>query len=270
MHTYTPHTHSFHIQFSLCITDACLPSEGTKTLFLEVLLWRDDSSHMHMRTLRLAFLALTECCCFVSVLQMEVVSTFKRSGSFQGAVRRRSSVLSQLHDVNTISTPSHVALSTATANTSPAPGSESTERMYTQTHTHIRTHTHIPVHTLAVSSHTLIGRHKHCCTARGLQYFYSLWLCPLRLARCSCVCLLCFLYSFLFFPPFFKQHPVLTGCILLVWSGLVQIQSQSQCRVWCVVECWLVWEAARCSLSVWGVLTEMEQYCLYGQKVTHV
>uniref|UniRef100_A0A1A8NQP8 Calcium-transporting ATPase n=1 Tax=Nothobranchius rachovii TaxID=451742 RepID=A0A1A8NQP8_9TELE len=54
--------------------------------------------------------------------QMEVVSTFKRSGSFQGAVRRRSSVLSQLHDVNTISTPSHVALSTATANTSPAPG----------------------------------------------------------------------------------------------------------------------------------------------------
>uniref|UniRef100_A0A8D2ZHK2 Calcium-transporting ATPase n=1 Tax=Scophthalmus maximus TaxID=52904 RepID=A0A8D2ZHK2_SCOMX len=56
--------------------------------------------------------------------QMEVVSTFKRSGSFQGAVRRRSSVLSQLHDVNTISTPSHVALSTATANTSPAPGSE--------------------------------------------------------------------------------------------------------------------------------------------------
>ncbi|KAH1187901.1 hypothetical protein KIL84_017888, partial [Mauremys mutica] len=30
--------------------------------------------------------------------QMEVVSTFKRSGSFQGAVRRRSSVLSQLHE----------------------------------------------------------------------------------------------------------------------------------------------------------------------------
>lgn len=84
---------------------------------------------------RLAFPALTECCCFVSVLQMEVVSTFKRSGSFQGAVRRRSSVLSQLHDVNTISTPSHVALSTATANTSPAPGSEFAECMYTQTHT---------------------------------------------------------------------------------------------------------------------------------------
>ncbi|KAK7884061.1 hypothetical protein WMY93_027184 [Mugilogobius chulae] len=58
--------------------------------------------------------------------QMEVVSTFKRSGSFQGAVRRRSSVLSQLHDVNTLSTPSHVSLS-ATANPSSAapPGSES-------------------------------------------------------------------------------------------------------------------------------------------------
>uniref|UniRef100_A0AAQ4R0D9 Calcium-transporting ATPase n=1 Tax=Gasterosteus aculeatus aculeatus TaxID=481459 RepID=A0AAQ4R0D9_GASAC len=51
---------------------------------------------------------VARCCCFVSVLQMEVVSTFKRSGSFQGAVRRRSSVLSQLHDVNTISTPSHM------------------------------------------------------------------------------------------------------------------------------------------------------------------
>ncbi|XP_053154081.1 plasma membrane calcium-transporting ATPase 3 isoform X3 [Hemicordylus capensis] len=47
--------------------------------------------------------------------QMEVVSTFKRSGSFQGAVRRRSSVLSQLHDVTNISTPTHVILSAANA-----------------------------------------------------------------------------------------------------------------------------------------------------------
>ncbi|XP_052338662.1 plasma membrane calcium-transporting ATPase 3-like isoform X9 [Oncorhynchus keta] len=47
--------------------------------------------------------------------QMEVVSTFKRSGSFQGAARRRSSVLSQLHDVTNISTPTHVVLSTANA-----------------------------------------------------------------------------------------------------------------------------------------------------------
>lgn len=45
--------------------------------------------------------------------QMEVVSTFKRSGSFQGAVRRRSSVLSQLHDVTNLSTPTHVTLSAA-------------------------------------------------------------------------------------------------------------------------------------------------------------
>ncbi|XP_046896978.1 plasma membrane calcium-transporting ATPase 3a isoform X1 [Hypomesus transpacificus] len=36
--------------------------------------------------------------------QMEVVSTFKRSGSFQGAARRRSSVLSQLHDIRVVKT----------------------------------------------------------------------------------------------------------------------------------------------------------------------
>ncbi|XP_023972531.1 plasma membrane calcium-transporting ATPase 3 isoform X1 [Physeter macrocephalus] len=34
--------------------------------------------------------------------QMEVVSTFKRSASFQGAVRRRPSVLSQLHDIRVV------------------------------------------------------------------------------------------------------------------------------------------------------------------------
>ncbi|XP_056468260.1 plasma membrane calcium-transporting ATPase 3a [Gadus chalcogrammus] len=34
--------------------------------------------------------------------QMEVVSNFKRSGSFQGAMRRRSSVLSQLHDMRVV------------------------------------------------------------------------------------------------------------------------------------------------------------------------
>ncbi|XP_063792396.1 plasma membrane calcium-transporting ATPase 3 isoform X6 [Pseudophryne corroboree] len=58
--------------------------------------------------------------------QMEVVSTFKRSGSFQGAVRRRSSVLSQLHDVTNISTPTHVILSAANAtSTAGNPGGES-------------------------------------------------------------------------------------------------------------------------------------------------
>uniref|UniRef100_A0A480RRC5 Calcium-transporting ATPase n=1 Tax=Sus scrofa TaxID=9823 RepID=A0A480RRC5_PIG len=55
--------------------------------------------------------------------QMEVVSTFKRSGSFQGAVRRRSSVLSQLHDVTNLSSPTHVILSAA--NPTSAAGSES-------------------------------------------------------------------------------------------------------------------------------------------------
>ncbi|XP_063065278.1 plasma membrane calcium-transporting ATPase 3-like [Engraulis encrasicolus] len=59
--------------------------------------------------------------------QMEVVSTFKRSGSFQGAVRRRSSVLSQLHEVTNISTPTHVVLSTANASSGATgnPGGES-------------------------------------------------------------------------------------------------------------------------------------------------
>uniref|UniRef100_A0A8C0LB60 Calcium-transporting ATPase n=1 Tax=Canis lupus dingo TaxID=286419 RepID=A0A8C0LB60_CANLU len=55
--------------------------------------------------------------------QMEVVSTFKRSASFQGAVRRRSSVLSQLHDVTNLSTPTHAILSAA--NPTSAAGSES-------------------------------------------------------------------------------------------------------------------------------------------------
>uniref|UniRef100_A0A2I3HWK5 Calcium-transporting ATPase n=1 Tax=Nomascus leucogenys TaxID=61853 RepID=A0A2I3HWK5_NOMLE len=55
-----------------------------------------------------------------SVLTM---STFKRSGSVQGAVRRRSSVLSQLHDVTNLSTPTHAILSAA--NPTSAAGSES-------------------------------------------------------------------------------------------------------------------------------------------------
>ncbi|MGH0124650.1 UNVERIFIED_CONTAM: hypothetical protein FKN15_036723 [Acipenser sinensis] len=54
--------------------------------------------------------------------QMEVVSTFKRSGSFQGAVRRRSSVLSQLHEVTNISTPTHVVVSAGNAAGTPAAG----------------------------------------------------------------------------------------------------------------------------------------------------
>ncbi|CAO2621372.1 Plasma membrane calcium-transporting ATPase 3 [Lemmus lemmus] len=58
--------------------------------------------------------------------QMEVVSTFKRSGSFQGAVRRRSSVLSQLHDVTNLSTPTHVTLSAAKPTSAAGnPGGES-------------------------------------------------------------------------------------------------------------------------------------------------
>lgn len=149
-----------------------------------------------------------KCCCFVFVLQMEVVSTFKRSGSFQGAVRRRSSVLSQLHDVNTISTPSHVALSTATANTSPAPGSESAN-------THVHTHSHqTSICQQLSASHPLsflhIQLHTQSHTGYSLTLLHGTWTavilmtlygCVSPLARlllvCVCKRLLCFLFFFL-------------------------------------------------------------------------
>uniref|UniRef100_A0A5F9CVS3 Calcium-transporting ATPase n=1 Tax=Oryctolagus cuniculus TaxID=9986 RepID=A0A5F9CVS3_RABIT len=60
--------------------------------------------------------------------QMEVVSTFKRSGSFQGAVRRRSSVLSQLHDVTNLCTPTHVILSAANPTSPGLPGAAAGHR----------------------------------------------------------------------------------------------------------------------------------------------
>ncbi|XP_053233628.1 plasma membrane calcium-transporting ATPase 2 isoform X8 [Podarcis raffonei] len=45
--------------------------------------------------------------------QIEVVNTFKSGTSFQGALRRQSSVTSQNQDVTNISSPSHVSLSNA-------------------------------------------------------------------------------------------------------------------------------------------------------------
>ncbi|XP_061213884.1 plasma membrane calcium-transporting ATPase 2 isoform X7 [Neopsephotus bourkii] len=45
--------------------------------------------------------------------QIEVVNTFKSGTSFQGALRRQSSVTSQTQDVTNISSPSHVSLSNA-------------------------------------------------------------------------------------------------------------------------------------------------------------
>ncbi|XP_062855521.1 plasma membrane calcium-transporting ATPase 3a isoform X2 [Trichomycterus rosablanca] len=63
--------------------------------------------------------------------QMEVVSTFKRSGSFQGPVRRRSSVLSQLHDAT--NTHFHAGLSAGNELQVPANGQD--------THTHFYIHT---------------------------------------------------------------------------------------------------------------------------------
>lgn len=177
-----------------------------------------------------------KCCCFVFVLQMEVVSTFKRSGSFQGAVRRRSSVLSQLHDVNTISTPSHVALSTATANTSPAPGSESANtHVHTHSHqtsicqqlsaSHPLSFLHIQLHTYTQSHGLLIdtaARHVDCC-----DFDDSLWLCFPSGSLAARVCmqtspLFPFFLSSSHCPSFIKQHSaILAGLTVYVWSGLV-------------------------------------------------
>lgn len=50
---------------------------------------------------------------FFPPLQIEVVNTFKSGTSFQGALRRQSSVTSQTQDVTNISSPSHVSLSNA-------------------------------------------------------------------------------------------------------------------------------------------------------------
>lgn len=60
------------------------------------------------------------CCVFLSQpvsfsppLQIEVVNTFKSGASFQGALRRQSSVTSQSQDVANLSSPSRVSLSNA-------------------------------------------------------------------------------------------------------------------------------------------------------------
>lgn len=47
--------------------------------------------------------------------QMDVVSAFQSGISFQAAVRRQPSSTSQQHDVTNVSSPTHVALSPATA-----------------------------------------------------------------------------------------------------------------------------------------------------------
>ncbi|XP_078399525.1 plasma membrane calcium-transporting ATPase 2 isoform X12 [Cetorhinus maximus] len=58
--------------------------------------------------------------------QIEVVNTFKSGTSFQGALRRQSSVTSQNQDVTNISSPTHVSLSTPNALSSPTSASAAT------------------------------------------------------------------------------------------------------------------------------------------------
>lgn len=63
---------------------------------------------------------------FSPPLQIEVVNTFKSGTSFQGALRRQSSVTSQNQDVTNISSPTHVSLSTPNALSSPTSVSAAT------------------------------------------------------------------------------------------------------------------------------------------------
>ncbi|XP_078517527.1 plasma membrane calcium-transporting ATPase 2 isoform X4 [Lissotriton helveticus] len=53
--------------------------------------------------------------------QIEVVNTFKSGTSFQGALRRQSSITSQNQDVTNISSPSHVSLSNALSSPTSTP-----------------------------------------------------------------------------------------------------------------------------------------------------
>ncbi|XP_028905949.1 plasma membrane calcium-transporting ATPase 2 isoform X4 [Ornithorhynchus anatinus] len=53
--------------------------------------------------------------------QIEVVNTFKSGASFQGALRRQSSVTSQNQDVTNLSSPSHVSLSNAISSPTSTP-----------------------------------------------------------------------------------------------------------------------------------------------------
>lgn len=77
--------------------------------------------------------------------------------------------------------------------------------------------------------------HKHCCTARGLRYFYSLWLWPLCLARCLCVCNFSSILFSLFSPFWTAPSPDQLFTSGLSWSGpnpvLVLVQSLICCSV---------------------------------------
>lgn len=216
-----------------CQTLKVLTNQEHHQLFKAIQVFGTVHTDRNKRIQTFRFSPHLKCCCFVFVLQMEVVSTFKRSGSFQGAVRRRSSVLSQLHDVNTISTPSHVALSTATANTSPAPGSESAH-----THVHTLTDTRRALSFLNTHTHTWVTLLHGSWTAVILTTLSGCFPSDSLAAR---VCM----QTSPLFPFFFSSfwlslfdqtalsHPGLADCVPLLWSG------QDLCCCW-VSLCWSV------------------------------
>lgn len=113
---------------------------------------------------------------------------------------------------------------------------------HTLTLTRIHAHAHADTFSL---THTVTP----CCTARGLQYFdSSLWLCPLRLASCSSVCNV----SSFFWSS--SLNSTQAWLAVYVRSDLVRTKASPGPSPESVhVVCWPVQEAARSSLSVWGV-----------------
>lgn len=67
----------------------------------------------HLSVVQLLCLFFSQLVSFSPPLQIEVVNTFKSGASFQGALRRQSSVTSQSQDVANLSSPSRVSLSNA-------------------------------------------------------------------------------------------------------------------------------------------------------------
>lgn len=93
------------------------------TLETEIIL--DQAAEYYLKIL---FLSVGKLCPFLKQLvsffpplQIEVVNTFKSGTSFQGALRRQSSVTSQNQDVTNISSPSHVSLSNALSSPTSTP-----------------------------------------------------------------------------------------------------------------------------------------------------
>lgn len=115
---------------------------------------------------------------------------------------------------------------------------------YTPAHTHLHpfTCTQTHTHTLLHGTWTAVFLLSMVVTPSGSHA---------ALVCASSVCLFLFILFFLLIFPF-KQHPVLTSHVALVWPGPIQTRPRPrpQARICSVVECRSVQEAAGCSLPV--------------------